>query len=407
MSGHPWNNKSFCPLPWTSIYLQPDGKVDSCCVSKNNLGNLQSHSIDQIVNERKNIEIKKKMTNNIVPDGCKICHLNETGNNLDRSDYSNSFKDWYKTLLADVDKNLYSDVNNFKLHYFDLRLKNTCNYGCVYCGPKLSSVREMEELNQPQIASGRIFSHGIDPIIKINDNQIKEVYQFFEKNAKDLKVFYLAGGEPLYIKENLYFLEKLYQVNPDCQIIINTNLSLVTNNKIYDTLTKFKNTYWIVSVDDIGERYNYIRYQGNWEIFLKNLLALKDTVGEHKISLSMVYCSLNAKTIFDCIDYFSDLGFVKNQIGVRYISSGEGIRDAWDPRGLPQDYLDQVILLIEKIDTGNEKLNSDFKSIKSILKSEFNKNEIYSVFTSFERFDKMRGTNSREVFPDIYQFAKN
>ncbi len=35
-----WNNDAFCPLPWGSIYVETDGRVDSCCIAHNNLGNL-------------------------------------------------------------------------------------------------------------------------------------------------------------------------------------------------------------------------------------------------------------------------------------------------------------------------------------------------------------------------------
>lgn len=30
--------------------------------------------------------------------------------------------------------------------------------------------------------------------------------------------------------------------------------------------------------------------------------------------------------------------------------------------------------------------------------------DVYSVFHSFDKFDKMRGLDSRNIFPDIYKF---
>jgi len=399
-----WDNDAFCPLPWTSVYLQPDGLIDSCCASKNNLGNVNSMSIQEIITGKKNIEIKKNMIDNVVPDGCRICHPNDLTVSKNDFDYQATLKYWYKNLLQNTDKEIYNDAENFKLNYFDLRLKNTCNFGCVYCGPELSSVREIEELTQPQIVSGKVLSIGRDRITKINDNKISEIYKFFEQNVKDIKVLYLAGGEPLYIKENIYFLDKLFEENPDCHVRINTNLSLVDDNKIFEKIIRFKNTFWIVSAEDMHERYDYIRYKGNWNIFVNNLLKLKDLVGVNNISFSMVYFALNAKTIFDCIDYFSSLGFNKETMAVRYIYNGHGIKDAWDPRGLPTSYLNETIKLIETIKTGSDKLDAEIKFVENILKSNFDNDDVYSVFHSFDKFDKMRGLDSRNIFPDIYKF---
>ena len=49
--------------------------------------------------------------------------------------------------------------------------------------------------------------------------------KYFEKvDKKQLKKVYLAGGEPTFIPTYLEFLEELYKVNPECEVIVNTNL---------------------------------------------------------------------------------------------------------------------------------------------------------------------------------------
>lgn len=404
MSSALWNKKTFCPLPWNSIYLQPDGEIDSCCVSKNNFGNINEISIDQAIYGAKNIEIKNQMSNDIVPAGCKICH--PISDDIEQFNYDVTLKEWYKKLLNHTNREFYNTRENFELKYFDLRLKNTCNFGCVYCGPALSSVREMEEIGLPIVERGITSDTVNQPIIKINQNKIDSVYKFFEDHAHSLEILYLAGGEPLYIKENIHFLEKLYQVNPDCEIRVNTNLSLIVENKIFESIMKFKNTFWTVSVDDMHERYDYIRYKGNWKIFLDNLARLKDLVSVDKIAFSMVYCSLNAKTIFSCIEFLSSQGFLENHISVRYINNGHSIIDAWDPKGLPKKYLDEVIELIESKTYNSLNLNQQIRHIESILKLPYDESLTYSVFKSFERFDNMRNLNSQAIFPDIYQYRK-
>ena len=402
MSDSIWNNKSFCPLPWKSVYLQPDGEIDSCCVSKNNLGNVNDISIEQAVHGARNIEIKKQMSNDIIPEGCKICH--PISHASEEFNYDVTLKEWYKKILKNGNKEFYNKSENFELKYFDLRLKNTCNFGCVYCGPALSSVREMEEIGSPIVVSGITHEEVNKPIIKINPNKIDSVYKFFDNHAHELEILYLAGGEPLYIKENIHFLEKLYEVNPDCEIRVNTNLSLIRENKIFDSIMKFKKTFWTVSVDDMHERFNYIRFKGNWEIFLSNLYKLKELVSADKIAFSMVYCSLNSKTIFECIDFLLDKGFKEDHVSVRYINNGHGITDAWDPRGLPKKYLEEVIKIIESKTYNSPNLNQQIRHIENILKLPYDQSLTYSVFKSFERFDNMRNLQSQPIFPEIYEY---
>ena len=57
---------------------------------------------------------------------------------------------------------------------------------------------------------------------------------------QDLKKIYLAGGEPTYIKNYLSFLRELYKQNPECEVVVNSNLKKLPDAwKII--ISKFKN----------------------------------------------------------------------------------------------------------------------------------------------------------------------
>ena len=77
------------------------------------------------------------------------------------------------------------------------------------------------------------------------------------------------------IKENLELLNILKDQNPDVEIRINTNLSIV-DNEIFKKLITFKNVKWTVSVDAIAAEFEYIRYPGNWNKFHHNLSCLRE-----------------------------------------------------------------------------------------------------------------------------------
>ena len=61
---------------------------------------------------------------------------------------------------------------------------------------------------------------------------------FVFENVSDLKNVYLAGGEPMLMKENYEFLKLLKVKNPNCNIRVNTNLS-TTGTGIFELLCTF------------------------------------------------------------------------------------------------------------------------------------------------------------------------
>jgi len=198
------------------------------------------------------------------------------------------------------------------------------------------------------------------------------------------------------IKENEIILQKLLEVNPNVQIFVNTNLSQIKNNKIYDLLLKFKNVCWIVSVEDIGDRYNYIRWPGTWDNFYHNLLELKKIEG-HDITFNMVYTILNYKSIFDCINLLKNNGFVS--FTITYVSGKAGY---WlDPRHLPTEQLEDIKNFLKlKIDTGTEK--NTYQTLLNKINEEYKPN-INTVLERLKKFDSDRKLNSQYVFPDLYK----
>ena len=70
-------NKSFCVLPWTGFELEPNGDVKNCIISKNELGNINNTSIENIMSSSKNLKLKDDMLADRKPHNCSGCHLQE------------------------------------------------------------------------------------------------------------------------------------------------------------------------------------------------------------------------------------------------------------------------------------------------------------------------------------------
>jgi MoaA/NifB/PqqE/SkfB family radical SAM enzyme len=288
---------------------------------------------------------------------------------------------FYLKELRGVDNALY-DTMNFALHTVDIRWSNLCNFACVYCGPEFSSKWASEHniaINTP------------------NDQKRQEFKQYIFERAAQLKHVYLAGGEPLLMKENLEFLELLKQVNPYVNLRINTNLSKVDTN-IFNIISTFKNVHWTVSVESMEQEFEYIRHGGVWQDFVDNLCVIKQL--DHKISFNMLHFLLNYNSIFDCVDFLKAQGFHNNSFVIGALLQP----DYLNIRHLPEDVLNSVKNKLQ--DRINQKpgylLEDSYRNMLHYIDIPFEKNIKHSI-DMLSKLDQRRGVDSKTTFKDLYK----
>lgn len=374
-------NKYFCPIPWTGLMYNFDGNIKNCIRSSAPIGNIQNKPIEDILNGVQNIETRMDMIINQPGKRCQSCYDLEKEQNSfeiisDRVFYLREFK---KEPLE-----IYSDPSQFNLLTADVRWSNLCNFACVYCGPEYSSRWESES--------------GIK-ITTPKDNDIAKFTDYIYKNAKQLRHIYLAGGEPLLMKENLQLLEFLSQENKEINVRVNTNLSKV-DTKIFEKICSFQNVHWIVSVESIEQEYEYIRYGGNWQDFVDNLEIIKSL--DHKISFNMLHFALNSMSIFRCIDYLSKLGFHPNS----FIAGPLTGPLALNIRQLPNEML--TLVRNELTTRINQRpgflLENGLINLSKYLEQPFSRNT-KQLFEYLNRLDKRRNLDSTKIFKELYNYG--
>jgi len=371
--------KSFCTLPWLGVFIQPDGEVKNCAITGQSLGNINKTSLVDILHGKVNQTIKTDMLNDVMHKRCSHCHVLEQ--NQAKSFDAVSNRVWYLKTLKGEDLNFFDNVDNYKLKMLDLRWKNTCNFACVYCGPDLSS-SWANELNLPQ---------------NINDSALEETLNYVYNNLDTVEHVYLAGGEPLLIKENITLLNKLYELKPDIEIRINTNLSII-NNTVYNLIKKFKNVHWTISVDSIREEFEYVRYGGSWSKFVTNLHQLRQDF--EKINFNSCWFVLNGSSILDCIDYLQNLGFHENAFIVNPIEDPI----EWHISNLPAEVIEDIKIKIKKkLTTANPKysLYNSLNLMLNYTNVPFDKN-IEATFTALREIDQRRKLDSSKIFKELY-----
>ena len=374
-------NKTFCPMPWTGLMYNFDGKVKNCIRSDEKtglLGNIKETPIEKILLGPANVTKQKNIIDHAPAAGCHTCYDLEHGKTglgiiSDRIFYIKELKkvplDTYK-------------INNFDLQTIDVRWTNLCNFACVYCSEQFSS-KWADELK-----------------IKIEtpaDKQLSEFREYIYSHAKQLKHVYLAGGEPLLMKENLKLLQEL---NPEVNLRINTNLSKVDTG-VFDAICKFKNVHWTVSVETIEEEFEYIRFGGRWADFLENLNTIRKL--NHKISFNMIWFLLNYDSVFGCVDYLKGLGFHNNSFVIGALLGP----DYLNIRHLPENVLNLLKLKLELEINKNPGylLEDSYRNMLHYITQSIEKN-LTNSFEQIAFLDRRRGVDSSKIFKDLYKLKE-
>jgi len=371
-------NKSFCPIPWTGLMYNFDGTVKNCIRSAEPIGNIKDIPIEQIVNNLENVTTRNKMLNSEPGSRCYPCY--------DLEKEKNSFeiisdRIFYLKELKSVPLETYQNSHTFDLHTVDIRWSNLCNFACVYCDPTFSSK----------------WADEIKVNIKTPDATSTEQFKkYIFSHADKLKHVYMAGGEPLLMKENLEFLELLKEKNPEVNLRINTNLSKV-NTKIFDLACTFKNVHWIVSVETMGQEYEYIRYGGKWLDFIDNLRTIQKL--NHKLSFNMLHFILNYKSIFGCVDYLKSLGFHNNSFIIGSLLEP----DYLNIRHLPDSMLNLVKkeLTTRINDRPGFLLENGYRNVLDYINQPIEKN-LAKTFEQLKLLDRRRGLDSTKIFKELY-----
>ncbi len=272
---------NFCAAPWRGLHVQVDGGISTCCAGGFKLGNINTDTIESALSSEQAKQIRESMKQGKLPeDYCKLC-INAKKDGL----YNE--QDWHNSLNEDFE---IKNVNN-EYQYpviFDARWSNTCNSACVYCGPLFSSKW-----------ASTLSSHGQKPN-KDNKDKIKT---FFLDRSDRLKTVAMVGGEPLLMKENSDLLDF---IPPHVNIDIITNLSTdVTKSKVFEKLLQRQKVSWHISLENVGERYEYVRQGSQWKTLINNLKILGDPPqkNDHEIQFLSLFHLLNGTHLCEFKDF--------------------------------------------------------------------------------------------------------
>jgi sulfatase maturation enzyme AslB (radical SAM superfamily) len=189
---------------------------------------------------------------------------------------------------------------------------------------------------------------------KFQDNP--EWWNSLEKLLPHFRRVEFAGGEPLMDPQHYRILDMLSQYGHQIEIKYATNLSMLGkgSRNIYEYWPKFKSVAVNVSIDGIGDSYEYIRGNADWDTMIANIKEIQTISNISRIVGAVTVQVSNVLVLDKMIEYFlDDLCIVFHTHRVEYPK-------VLSAQVLPRELVD---LAIERLETIKPRVK-DFEMVK-------------------------------------------
>jgi MoaA/NifB/PqqE/SkfB family radical SAM enzyme len=180
------------------------------------------------------------------------------------------------------------------------------------------------------------------------------------------------------------FLKKIKKLD---QLVVkfNTNLTVMPSPELDELLKKCKRTDFLLSVDDIGPRYEILRYPGKWGMFVNNMETLKQ-----RGYRTMAYNTMSSLNIFYAVEFYKwAVKNFGNEVHSQFVVDKKHLDISYLPQHAKDCVLEQIANYKGKIfDSIREKLNTN--------KEECSQELIKYILD----LDGIRNTNYPETFKE-------
>ena len=252
---------TFCPEPWSQIEIDSAGDFKICCLANFNatfglaldssgrVMNIMTDTIREAQNSQSHRDHRLELERNREPQQCRSCYDSERATAVRGRHVSKRQRvltqttqetQGYVTVdtadsVTDPQGGTSAPIVNL-----DLRLGNTCNYKCIMCGPRESSLW-MEDYVRLRQLSGlelrihkgkqtipiRVTEGGKPKIDQVEWWQTDRWWQQFDTVKDTLCYVYFTSGEPLLAPAMTDCLDRMISWGRASEITLryDTNLS--------------------------------------------------------------------------------------------------------------------------------------------------------------------------------------
>lgn len=309
--------------PFTGLATREDGAVKICCRS-HPVGFIQDSSLEQIWNSDVVKEVRRQVLNGERPKVCEPCFsLEDQGVESLRQRHING-------IIPEARINLYPRALDslqqdytmpFEIPTMEIKLNNLCNLKCRMCHPMDStSWNDWGQVEEFYKKEGNFLPAKIEKLNLKNKPFLDSFvdtdnwWASFEKLLPYFRRVEFAGGEPLMDPTHYKILDMLKPYGKDIEIKYATNgttLGIKGGRTIHEYWPYFKSVAVNVSIDGIGDVYEYIRGNGNWNEVVQNIKEIQKIPNVSRVVGAVAVQVSNILTLDKMVEVFlDDLGIV-------------------------------------------------------------------------------------------------
>jgi len=323
-------SKTFCMHPFTGLATREDGAIQACCRS-HPVGFIQDDTLENIWNNANMKRIRKQVLNNERPPECEQCFsLEDQGvESLRQRHIAGKIPEARVTLYPNAVSTMREDYSMpFEIPTIELKLNNLCNLKCRMCHPMDSTawndwgVVKNFYKKENNIMYAIVERHDLENkphLDKFQDSP--EWWASLEKLLPHFRRVEFAGGEPLMDPQHYRILDMLAPYGDQIEIKYATNLTMLgkSNRTVWQYWPKFKSVAVNVSIDGIGNSYEYIRGNASWAELVNNIKQIQTIPNISRIVGAVTVQVSNVLVLDKIIEYFlNDIGIVFHTHRVEY-----------------------------------------------------------------------------------------
>jgi hypothetical protein len=287
------NSQTFCVNPWITLHTKNKDSFNPCCLFK---GQMNYSTVAEYANSRELASVKQKLLDGESIQECSACWKQEQTGYVSKRQRDNKT---YKNIFQSLNQDLSKPQEMFVEYY--LRLGNHCNLKCTSCNDSLSS---------GWISENKKFNIATTSVTLLPDDH--DVWLYIKNNANTIAAIEFIGGEPFMMSIDLQ--TNLLKCLVDNQHAKHIRLKYNTNGtrlpiEQLEFWSSFKAIELNISIDGIGDRFDYLRCPAEWSTVDHNIRyyqELQKNIPQLELCVISTISTLSIGYIQEILDYCHD-----------------------------------------------------------------------------------------------------
>lgn len=365
-------NDVYCPMihAGLQINLKNDKNkpmFNHCCLRTDLVSDTEN-----FWKSKKLIPLRELNNTGVWDEGCWTCRSNELSGQI-------SFRTGMLSKFG-ITKNLTGPKR------LDLMSDISCNLACRICGPGNSTFWQ-QHLKKHNISfTAPSFQNKTDEMIEI----LKTL------DLSNLEMVVMCGGETLLGQSFWRIAEAIAEMCPQSKdkIILSfqTNGTQPIDPRNYELMEKFHLVKLYISIDGVGERFNYQRWPADWTQVVDNIFNIRDNAPVNTMFLVEETISMFNLFYQHELESWLKKNFYENRLGDKIDHTKHLVNNPYfGLSGFSQEYVDAL-----------PSNNRQYFSNNWVE----NPTAIDATMRHLAEFDKLRSEDWTKTFPEIAEFYK-